>query len=384
MKRFLVPLFALFLTIFSGCSANDSLVFTSTVESTQVEVNSEVSGKVLKVDVKEGENIKKGDVLVTLDSSAAQIQVNQAQAALTAANARLDEMKSGSREEQIRQSEAAVQAAKAKLDELKSGTREEQIRQAKASVAQAETAVDTATDNYEYRLKNLKNARELLSQGGVSQQQVDDLQNLANLAEQQLKTSQAQFNSARAQLDMLNNGATPEAIRAAEASYLQAKAQYDMVRNGFTSQSITVAQTAVAQAEESLNLVKLQLEKYTIKSPINGRLIHANIDPGEVVFPGSNVGTVSDISDLWLRFYIPEIHKHRVDVGRVINIKSRAYPNDNIEAEITFVSDEAEFTPKNVETREAKENTVFEVRAKILNFTDKLKPGMTVEVILRQ
>lgn len=382
MRKWLLPILFLTIVVLSGCTTKNHLAFTSTIEATQVDVNSEVSGKVGRINVEEGSDVKVGDVLVTLDSTSAQLQVNQAEASLTAAKAKLDELKSGSREEQVRQAQAAMESAKAKLDELKSGSRSEQISQAEAAVAQAQNGVKTASDNYDYRMKNLENAHKLLEVGGASQQQVDDLQNLVDSAFQQLRSAKEQLNSAQSQLDLLKNGATPEAVRAAEAAYNQAKAQYDLVKSGATSQTITVAQTAVDQAQKSLDLAKLQLDKYTIKTPISGRMIYSNVDPGEVVFPGSDISTISDIKDLWLKFYIPETQKHLVEVGKIVTISSKAYPKDNIQGKITFVSDKAEFTPKNTETKEAKESTVFEVKVKILNMVDKLRPGMTVDVQL--
>ena len=365
-----------------GCAPKNNLVFTSTIESTQVDINSEVSGKVLKVNVDEGTDVKTGDILVTLDSSSAKIQVMQTKDALTAAEAKLDEIKSGSQEEQIRQAEAAVQAAKAKLDELKSGSRSEQITQARAAVKQAQNAVNSANKNYNYRTKNLKSAKELLQVGGSSQQQVDDLTNLSDSSYQQLKSSQEQLNIANAQLDLLQKGATSQSIRAAEATYNQANAQYDLVKKGATSQSIIIAQTGVSQAKKNLELAKLQLDKYSIKSPMNGRLLYKNVDLGEVLFPGSNVVTISDVRALWIKFYIPETSKQMVDVGKEVALKTKAFPNQNIKGKITYVSDKAEFTPKNVETKEAKENTVFAVKVKVLDLLDKLKPGMTVDVVL--
>lgn len=384
MRRIIFPVFLITVIISSlvGCNAKNNLVFTSTIESTQIDVNSEISGKVVKINAEEGADVKAGDILVAVDSSSAQIQVKQAEDALKAAKAKLDEIKSGSREEQVRQAKAAVDAAKARLDELKAGSRSEQVRQAKAAVEQAQNAVSAAQKNYDYRLKNLNNAKELFAIGGSSQQQIDDLSNLVDTAYQQLKSSQEQLNMSKAQLDLLVNGATSQSIRAAEAAYQQAKAQYDLVKNGATSQSITVAQATADQAKKNLELAKLQLDKFNIKAPVNGRLVYENVDPGEVIFPGSNVATISIPDDVWARFYVPETSKHLVEVGKEVMVKSKAYPNENIKGKMTYVADEAEFTPKNVETKEAKENTVFEVKVKILNLVDKLKPGMTVDIVL--
>ena len=381
MKKISIILF-LAIIIFSGCTKSNPLTFTSTIESTQVDVNSEVSGKVDKVNFDEGASVKKNDILVVLDSSSAKLQVEQAKDAVDAAQAKLDELKAGSRSEQINQAKAAMNAAKANLAQVKSGSRSEQIRQAQASVQQAQDTAVTAQKNYDYKLKNLENAKELLTVNGSSQQQLDDLSNLVDVAYQQLKSSHEQSNIANAQLDLLVSGAAPEAIRASEATYQQVKAQYELVKNGPTSQSVTIAQKGVDQAQGSLNLAKLQLDKFNVKAPIDGQLLYKTVDVGGVVFPGSNIATISEPNDLWLKFYVPETQKHKVAVGKVLTLYSKAYPNEKIQGKITFVSDKAEFTPKNVETAEAKESTVFEVKVKIINLLDKLKPGMTMNVTI--
>jgi len=381
MKK-LIILLAVTAVIFSGCTGKDTLTFTSTIESTQIDINSEVSGRVTELKFDEGSNVKKGDVLVVLDSSTAELQVKQAEDALSSAKAKLSELQAGSRTQEIEQAKAAMEAAKANLAQVKSGSRIEQIQQAEALFSQAQTSLDTAQKNYDYRLKNLSNAKELIAIGGVSQQQIDDLTNLVDAASQQLKSAKDQLNVAKAQLNLLRNGATKESIDAAQAQYNQAKAKYELVKSGSTSQTITVAKEAVDQSQASLDIANLQLEKFKIKAPIDGVILYKTVDIGELVFSGSNVATISEPKDLWLKFYIPETEKHKVSVGKILALTSKAYPNEKIQGKVTFVSDKAEFTPKNVETAEAKENTVFEVKVEILNLTDKLKPGMTMNIVL--
>ncbi|MGE5472993.1 MAG: HlyD family secretion protein [Ignavibacteriales bacterium] len=363
----------------TGCN-QQRLVFSSTIESTQVDINSEVNGKILKINFQEGQNVKKGDTLVFLDSSSAELQLKQAEAGVLSAKAKLAETKKGSRIEQINQAQAAVNAAKAKLDELRSGSRKEQINQARSVVEQAKTAVSFAEKTYNYRLDNLEKARELLEYGGTSQQNVNDLENLTESALTQFNTAKEQLKSAQSQLDLLVSGPTSEAIKAAEAAYQQTKAQLDLVKNGSTKETITISEAGVKQAEDAAMLAKLQLEKFNVKSPITGRIQPSYVDIGEVVFPGTNIASILDENDLWLKFYIPERYKHKIGVGSSLIIKTKAFPKEKIMGKITYVSSKAEFTPKNIETVEAKENTVFEVKVKIMDHLNILRPGMTAEV----
>lgn len=365
--------------IFTGCNQK-KLVFSSTIEAAQIDINSEVNSKIIKINFQEGQNVRKGAPLVFLDASSAEIQLNQAKEGVISAKAKLAETKKGSRIEQINQAQAAVKAAKAKLDELKSGSRQEQINQAQAAVEQAKAALSFAEKAYRYRLDNLEKAQELFEYGGTSQQNVNDLENLAQSALTQFNSAKEQVKSAQAQLDLLVRGPTAEAIRAAEANYQQSRAQFDLIKNGSTKETITISEASVKQAENAAMLAKLHLEKFSIKAPITGRMQSAYADIGEVVFPGTNIASIVDENDLWLKFYIPEKHKHKIAVGSSLIIKTKAYPKENISGKITFISSKAEFTPKNIETVEAKENTVFEVKVKILDHLNILRPGMTAEV----
>jgi len=380
MKKILILIAAVIFAL-TGCN-NENLLFTATIEATQIDINSEVTGKVTKINFEEGQNVKQGDVLVAFDSSSAQLQLKQVESALLAAKAKYEETKKGSRIEQIKQFEAAANAAKAKLDEIKTGTRQEQLNQARAAVEQAKTAVAFNEKNYQYKLNNLDKAKELFQNGGTSQQNVSDLQNLADNAYTLLNTAKEQLKSSQSQLDLLVNGPTSEAIRATEANYQQAKAQYELIKNGSTIQTIEIAKAGVKQAEEAVSLAKLQVGKFNIKAPMTGRMEASYIDLGEVVFPGTNIATIIDEKDLWLKFYIPEKYKHKVSTGNTLIIKSKAFPNEKITGKIIFVSSKAEFTPKNIETAEAKENTVFEVKVKLLDHLDILKPGMTAEIVI--
>jgi HlyD family secretion protein len=321
-KSLIICSFLIFILI--GCAKPSNLVFTSTLESTQIDVNAEVSGRVAKMNFSEGDLVKVGDILISLDDQSAKIQAKQAEDALTAAYANASSLKSGSTQEAIRNGENVVKQAKA----------------ARAS----------ARSNYELRLKNYQDAKEVFESGGISKEQLDQLKNLSDTANQQLNSAQQGVDIAKTQLQMLKNGTS------------------------------VAAQANVDQAKKNVDLAKLQLDKFNIKAPADGVIIYKNVDIGETVFPGSNIATISKNNDLWAKFYVPETSKHKVSVGKTLTITSKAYPNEKIKGKVVYVSDKAEFTPKNVETKEAKESTVFEVKVKVLNLLDKLKPGMTVDI----
>ncbi|MCX7745926.1 MAG: efflux RND transporter periplasmic adaptor subunit [Clostridia bacterium] len=227
----------------TGCDRKDTLTLSGTVESTQIEVNSEVSGKVLKMDKDEGAAVKKGDVIATLDASFQELAVKQQEALLNLKTARLDEIKS-----------------LPKIPDL-------QLKQAEADLEQSKFALDQA---------------------------------------------------------------------------------------------------------------KLILSKYQIKSPVDGTLIMKNVNMGDLVGTGTSVGTVTDLNDLSVKFYIPQKHLKLVSLNQELYLTTSALPDKTIKGKITYIASKEEFTPKNTETEEAKENTVYKLKVKILDHLEDLKPGMTV------
>ncbi len=129
---------------------------------------------------------------------------------------------------------------------------------------------------------------------------------------------------------------------------------------------------------------KLILSKYQVKSPSDGTLLFRNVNTGDMVNTGASVGTVSDLSDLWVSLYIPQKHLGLLKLGQTMEMKSSSLEGITIKGKIAYLSSEAEFTPKNTETAEAKENTVFKFKVKILDNIESLKPGMTIDAYIPQ
>ncbi|MGE4282232.1 MAG: HlyD family secretion protein, partial [Clostridia bacterium] len=367
-----------------GCGGKSkSIVLSGTIEATEVDLNAEISGKVIIISKDEGSSISAGDIIVSVDPSSAALQVGSAEAAVKAAEAKLGELEAGSRAEELKQAEAAVEAAKAKLDELNAGSRSEQVAQAEATYIQTQQGVTTAQKNYDYRMQNVKKFQQLFQNGGTSRQQADDAQNLADTAYQQLANAKAQMKIAEEQLDLLRNGATSETIRAAQANYEQALARLELLQNGATAQAITQARANVEQLQAALDTAKLQLNKYDIRSPMQGVLLYKNVELGQFVSPGTIIGTVETNDSYWIKVYLPQKHNGKITRNEKVRITTSALKGEEIEGTVIFKSPRAEFTPKNIETTEAKEeNTVIAIKVRIDSHINKLSPGMTANVYI--
>ncbi len=369
--------------ILAGCAKTNTLVLSGTIEATQVDIQSETNGKIINVLKDEGSLINTGDIIATVDSGSAQLQVESAKAILKMAVAKLDELKIGTRSEQIRQAEAAVKQNKAKLDELRKGSRSEEIKRTQAEYEKAKNNITYAQSGYDYALDTQVRLKKLEQNGGASKQQIDDAQHQLNIASQQLQNANDQLTIISAQLELIKNGASSESIRSAEAVYEQAVAQLDLLRSGATGQAIKAAEANVEQAQAAVDIALLQLEKYSILSPIDGILLYKTVDIGQVISPGTVIGTVQATNDYWIKIYLPQKHNEKAMLNTKVKITSPSIPNETIEGTIIFKSPKAEFTPRNIETTEAKEeNTVIALKAKIDSHIERLSAGMTANVYI--
>lgn len=382
MKKILVLVLAISLLTSCSYTQNSNYVLSGTIESTQNEINSEISGKLINFNFNEGDKVKANDIICELDNTVASLQVKLAQDTFNQVQARYNEVLKGSRPESIRQAEANYNQALARLQDLINGTRTEQIRQIEAQIAQTNSSIQYHENNYEYRKNNYENIKKLFEEKSASQQQVDDAKSLLDQAYNQLQSSRKQLDSQQAQLDLLKSGNTSETIQQARAQAEAAKAQLDLLRSGNTQETIAQAKAQLDQANTQIAIAKTNYEKIKIISPVSGILSLKNVDVGEMVFPGTNVATVVNPSDLWVKVYVPQKQIHKVSLNKKVQVISSAISKTDINGQIIYISPKAEFTPKNTETKEGKENQVFEVKVKVLDNIDKLKPGMTVDVVI--
>ncbi len=242
---------------------------------------------------------------------------------------------------QLKQAQAALQGAEARLAEAKAGARPEQVRQAEELARQAAAGLAGAQKNYD-------TVKQLYDQGAATRVQMD-------AATTQLDTATAQARAARAQADLVQQGATPEQIKQLEA--------------------------AVAQAQAAAGLAQLNLDRATLLAPAAGVVMRRLAEPGTLVSPGAAVATLANLDDLWLRVYVPENQLNMVKLGMNVSVSVDAYPDRTFKAGVVQISDRAEFTPRNVQTKQERAATVYAVK---LQFREglggELKPGMPADV----
>ena len=132
-----------------------------------------------------------------------------------------------------------------------------------------------------------------------------------------------------------------------------------------------------------MRALEVQLEKATLRSPIAGLVTNRVAHVGEVASPGAVLMTVADLDEVTLTLYIAEGEIGRVKVGQEVEVRVDSYPGEVFEGEVSYISSEAEFTPKNVQTKEERVSMVFAVKVRIGNEGHKLKPGMPADAVIK-
>lgn len=296
---------------------DSNLTLYGNVDIRQVSLAFEQSGRIEKLLVQEGDKVKAGQVLATLNTDALQIQAKQAQAQLKA------------------QQEAIVKQ--------QVGARPEEISQAKAQLASAQADLDKAS-------KNLQRLQILVSSTdgrAISQQELDYAKSNQHSAEAVVRERQAN-------LELVIKGARQEDREAT-------KAQYDATK-------------------ANLDLINYNLTQAVLKSPVNA-VVRARLqEVGDMTTAQKAVYTLALTDPKWVRVYANEKDLSSIHMGGTAQVIRDADPNQSINGKIGYISSVAEFTPKTVQTDEIRTTLVYEVRVYVNDPNDQLKMGQPVTV----
>jgi len=139
----------------------------------------------------------------------------------------------------------------------------------------------------------------------------------------------------------------------------------------------------VAQAEAGVRLLLTQQQNLIVTSPIDGVVIAKHASAGEIVAAGAPILTVADLDEVWVRLFIPLPHLGKVGLGQRVEVQTDAFPGRTFTGTVTEIAQQAEFTPKNVQTQEERVKLVFAVKVTIPNPGHLLKPGMPADAVIR-
>jgi HlyD family secretion protein len=245
-------------------------------------------------------------------------------------------------ENQVIQNRAYLSETLTRLAELRAGARVQEVEQAKANVAYAEAELVKSKKDYE-------RSEALFQKEVISAQQMD-------AAKRTYDVALSRHKNAIETLSLVEEGPRKESIKAAEDRVQQAKA-------------------ALGVSEE-------RLKDTVLFAPVSGVIMRKNMELGETVAPGAPVYTIGDLENPWIKVYVKEDKLGLVKLGQKAGITTDSYPGKKYEGVLTYISSEAEFTPKNVQTQEERVKLVFGIKVSAKNDNGELKPGMPADVTI--
>jgi HlyD family secretion protein len=172
-------------------------------------------------------------------------------------------------------------------------------------------------------------------------------------------------------------------VTRAQATYDRAQQIYNELVEGTRKEELAVEHSNVHQADQNLQMSRIRLMYTVLRAPFNGVVLVRQAELGEVVSPGTPIVTLADLDHLWVRVYVPETDLGKVHWGQVVDVRTDTYPDKVYHGRISFVSSEAEFTPKSVQTEKERVTLVYRVKVDVENPNRELKPGMPADAIIK-
>lgn len=293
------------------------------------------AGKVAEVKVNEGSVVKKGDVLIQLETDDLEQQVKQAESSVIAARAKLADTQAGARSQEIQGLQSAVHSAEAANN------------QAKAAVDTAKSAFDLAQKNYN-RLRNMYD-------------------NTNTVTKEDLDRGTFEYEKARSAYEQVQ---AQQQAAAAQVSASQSK--LDLARSGATDSTVEALQAEVSRLSAGLELAHSALTNATITAPMDGIIVKRSIQPGEMAQPGVTLLNLVKMDQVQVELSVPDTLIGKMISGAEVDVKVSNLPDKIFPGKVDFVS-----PVSNTNT------STFPVKVKVDNLDGQLLAGMTVEIHLK-
>lgn len=416
-----------------GAQQGDTTLRASgTVEAVIAKIAPEIGGKVLTVDVVQGQSVSAGDTLFSLDATLLTAQRQAASAALDTAKAAVATSRAAA-ESARAQYDLALSVALAEEQAIRTSDwrtaspvdfeqpgwyydRNEQVSGLQAEVTTASASVLAAESNLESLASQAGGAEFAAAEQALLEARIAylaardvltrtnsavDGQALRDAAQTAFDEAQANLDDAQDAYDDLLDTEAAEAVLEARAEVRIARERLQTaedslraLQTGLLSPRVRAAQKtleqalaaveqaelAAAQAEAQLALLDAQLAKLTILAPSDGVVLARNIEPGEVLPAGAAAISLARLSDLTITVFVPENRYGEISLGQVAEVTVDSFPGETFTASVIYISDRAEFTPRNVQTDEGRATTVYAVKLRVDDPEGKLKPGMPADV----
>ncbi len=356
--------------------ATDRILVSGNLELTQVDLSFKTAGRMTELAVREGDFVKKGDLIAKLDDAQLAQQLLRDQAAVAAAQSAYQQLETtieyqaATIDSDISTRHAELAQAQAKLDDLLAGSRPQEIQQAQSGVADAQAWNDQARSDWE-------RAQTLFAREDISKSQFDQ-------ARAKLDSTAAQLRQAQDHLALVKEGPRKEEIAGARAQVARAQAavqtaEANRIELRRKQQELNARRAEIERSRAQAGMTQTQIADATIVAPIDGVVLVKSAEAGEVIAAGTTIVSLGDIAHPWLRAYINETDLGRVKLGQKAELSTDSFPGKKYDGRISFISSEAEFTPKQIQTKEERVKLVYRIKVDVANPHQELKNNMPVD-----
>lgn len=342
------------------------LTASGTLETTPIELASRLGGRVSHVLVQEGQLVKVNQTLIRLDARELEAQEQQVLAQQQALRAQLNLLQSGSRIEDIQSAQAAWQASELRVQEMQNGSRQAEKDRVAAEVATRQSQLNLAEKEYA-RLSDL------VSASAASVQQLD-------YARQNLEMARQGLIQAEQNQSLIYDGVRQEEIAIAQQQARQQKAVLDKLKRGVRPQEIEAARANLRQVQAQFEQLQIRLQEASLVSPCQCQISLLGVQKGELVNAGTPVVSLLDKQDLWVKVYLSPLELNRVRLNQKVHLTVDAWPGQTFVGQVVYISSQAEFTPRNIQTREERIHQVFAIKIAVKDPQSRLFAGMPVDV----
>lgn len=305
-------------------------IFSNSIEAKDVRVSSKVTGRIKNTYIKEGNRVQKGQKLLELEGDEIVARLDQAKASLNKAKFNLIDLQKGARPQEIKKEEANTNLTNAKLEQAKA--------------------------DYKNIVADFERINNLFKEGAVSKQTYDDYIKQKEIKEKEVTALEEESIKAKNTEDLIKEGARVDQIKSlkAEVSYFSAQ---------------------IKEFEKYVN-------ELTVIAPWDGEISSFDLEPGEVVKANQPLLTITDITNIYVRIYLPSTLLSKIKLMQKVTLKADSYPKELFKGYVSYIGAKAEYTPRNVQTPEERTKLVYPIKIQIENKDNKLRHGMYVTLKL--
>ncbi|HSB14314.1 MAG TPA: efflux RND transporter periplasmic adaptor subunit [Bryobacteraceae bacterium] len=385
MKKKIIPIVILAAVLVIGggylyrwLNRNDNgrILISGNIELTEVKVAFKTAGRLVERAYDEGDTVKKGAVAARLDREQLERQLERERATLAGAESALVQLRTAiAYQRETLDGETAARTAElgqadARLRELSTGSRPQEIQDAKAAVEAARTEQARARNDWE-------RAKVLFQNDDISASQNDQFRTAYERAA-------ALLQQAEQRLALVTEGPRQENIDAAKAGVERARAtvrlaQASRLELKRKEQELGARRADIDRAKAQIAVIESQLNDSAVTSPIDGVVLVKSAEVGETLGAGATVLTIGDLDHPWLRGYINETDLGRVKLRSKVKVTTDSFPGKVYWGTVSFISSEAEFTPKQIQTPEERVKLVYRVKVDLPNPGHELKSNMPAD-----